>query len=116
MSSRLKVVVALEDSVVILNPKDGSIESQEELDETLANQDNMKVFSIQTGFGLMSGSKIVAMKLTSAGKIDETFKPCQSMLPLVDTIYEARNPSMLFGLSEANELILFQLITGQADC
>lgn len=64
----------------------------------------------------MSGNQIVAFKLTSSGKIDETFKPCQTMAQLYDVIYEARNPSLILSLSDANELLLFQLVTSKAEC
>ena len=38
------------------------------------------------------------------------------MAQLYDVIYEARNPSLILSLSDANELLLFQLVTSKAEC
>ena len=38
------------------------------------------------------------------------------MSSLYDVIYEARNPSLILSLSDANELLLFQLVTSRAEC
>lgn len=77
----------------------------------------MKVFSIQTGFGIMSDNKIVVKKLTSSGKIDQTYKPCETVSTLRDVIYDIRNSGLIFALTEtSNELLLFKLLTGKGDC
>lgn len=56
----------------------------------------------------MFGDKIVIKKLTSSGKVDETFRPCQTVSNLVDVAYETKNPALIIALTEqSNELILF---------
>jgi len=65
----------------------------------------------------MSGNKIVVKKLTSAGKVDETYKACQTLATLRDVIYEVRNPGLIYALTDtSNELLMFKLVTAQADC
>ena len=47
-------------------------------------------------------------KLTSTGNIDETYKACSTLSNLTDVMYDIRNPSLVYALTEdSNELMLF---------
>ena len=58
MSQKMKIIVASGEQVAVLGQKDGELESMTEIaeDGLPINQSHMKVFSIQTGFGIMSGN------------------------------------------------------------
>ena len=74
------------------------MESQEDFESS--GSDRIKLVSVQTGFGVMFGDKIVIKKLTSSGKVDETFRPCQTVSNLVDVAYETKNPALIIALTE----------------
>lgn len=118
MSGRLKVIVANEKFIAIINSRDGKLESTINLeDEGLTNKPLVKVFPVQLGFGVIMGNEIIVKRLTSAGKVDQSFSPCQTFLPLSDAVYEFRNPGFIFALTEtSNELVIFQLSSGQGEC
>ena len=116
MSQKLKFVLATATKLSVLGSKAGEVESTENL-EGGATAGPIKLFPISMGYGIMHGNKIVVKKLLSSGKVDETFKPCQTAANLRDTIYELRNPTLIYALTETtNELILFSLQSSQADC
>jgi len=84
--------------LTVLSSKDGKVESQEDFESAGAKR--IKLVSVQTGFGVMFGDKIVIKKLTSSGKVDETFKACQTVSTLVDVAYETKNPAQIIALTE----------------
>lgn len=65
----------------------------------------IKVFPVQTGMGIMGGKRIVIKKLTSLGKVDETFKACETQSALSDVIYDMLNPSLILALTETSNEI-----------
>lgn len=106
MSARLKFVVATADKFAILAITNGEVEKLETLDEGFTG--TPKLMPITTGFSIANKNKIIVKKLTSSGMVDETYKPCQMVSNIVDTIYDLRNPSLIFALTETtNELVLF---------
>ena len=97
ISSRMKFVVATESKLYVLGSKEGKIEATYDYSDALLDvkdSSQLKLIAVQQGFALIDNNMIKLRKLQSSGKIEEErFETCETITPLVDAVYDVKQPT-----------------------
>lgn len=88
LSQRLKIILATSSKYVVIGTKDGSVEKQYDFDEGVSKDSRVRLFAFFQGFGVQAGNKLITKKLSSSGRVDETYEACTTIQDLVDVVYD----------------------------